>query len=250
MNQSCCHRKCFSSNLKTARNRSQFYFPGCSGGTILKIATAHQSKVNHWVLYPDHAVYHSWCSHPSLDESSLGKGISVRMILLPHEDHCCSVAKSHLTLCNPVNCSTPGFPVLHHLLEFAQTHIYWVDGAIQSSHPLFPPSPLVLNLSQHQGLFQWIGSSYQVAKVLELQYQSFQWISRVDFLYDWLVWSPSCPRGSQEYSPASQFKSIYSLKLSLLYGPPLTSTHDFSKNHSFDYMDNDQALTKSIEGRI
>ena len=163
------------------------------------------------------------------------------MILLPQEDHCCcSVAKSHPTLCNPTNCSTPGFPVLHHLLEFAQTHIYWVDGVIQSSHPLFPPSPLALNLSQHQGLFQWVGSSYQVAKVLELQYQSFQWISRVDFLYDWLVWYPSCPKASQECSSASQFKSIYSLKPSFLYGPPLRSTHDFSKNHSFDYMDNDQ----------
>ena len=59
---------------------------------------------------------------------------------------------SHVQLCHPVNCSTPGFPVLHHLLEFAQTHVHWVDDAIQPSHPLSPPSSLALNLSQHQGL--------------------------------------------------------------------------------------------------
>ena len=99
-------------------------------------------------------------------------------------------------------CSTPGFPVLHYLLEFAQTHVIWVDDAIQPSHPLSPPSPPTFTLSQHQGLFQWVSSSRQVAKVLELQ--SFQWIFRVDFLWDWLLWSPSCPRDSQEASPAPQ----------------------------------------------
>ena len=66
---------------------------------------------------------------------------------------CCLVSQSCLTLCNPMNCSTPGFPVLHHLLEFAQTHVYCVD-AIQPSHPLLSPSPPALSLSQHQGLFQ------------------------------------------------------------------------------------------------
>ena len=78
----------------------------------------------------------------------------------------CSVAKSYPALCDPMDCSMPGFPVLHHLLEFAQTHIHWVDDAIQPSHPLLPSSP-AHNLCQHQGLFQWIGSSHQVAKVLE-----------------------------------------------------------------------------------
>ena len=73
-------------------------------------------------------------------------------------------------------------PVLHHLLEFAQTHVHWVSDAIQPSHPLLPPLPPALNLSQHQDLFQWVGSSHQVAKVLELQHQSLQWILRVDFL--------------------------------------------------------------------
>ena len=76
------------------------------------------------------------------------------------------------------------FPVFHYLLEFAHTHVHWVDDAIQPSYPLSPLSLPVFNLSQHQGLFQWVGSSHQVAKVLEvqLQHQSFQWIFRVDFL--------------------------------------------------------------------
>ena len=89
---------------------------------------------------------------------------------------CCSVTKSCLTL-HPQNCSTPGFPALHYLPEFAQTHVHWVGDAIQPSHPLWSPSP-ALNLSQHQGL--WDSSSHQVAKELELQHQSFQWILRTD----------------------------------------------------------------------
>ena len=81
-----------------------------------------------------------------------------------------------------MDCSTPGFPVLHRLLEFAQTHVCWVGDAIQQSHPLSSPSPPALNLSQYQSLSQWAGSLHQMAKVLELQLQqSFQWIFRVDF---------------------------------------------------------------------
>ena len=88
------------------------------------------------------------------------------------------VAKLCPTLCNLIDRSTPSFPVLHYLLKFAQTHVHWVSDAIQPSHPLSPSSPPALNLSQHQGLFQWVGSSRQVAKVLELQLQhkSFQCI--------------------------------------------------------------------------
>ena len=81
-------------------------------------------------------------------------------------------------LCDLMDCSTPGFPVFHCLSEFARTHIHWVDDAIQPSHHRSPPSPTI-SLAQHQDLFQ---SSQQVAKVLELQNQSFQWIFRVDFL--------------------------------------------------------------------
>ena len=82
---------------------------------------------------------------------------------------CCSVLLSCPTLCNLMDCSMLAFPVLHDLLEFAQTHMPSVGDAIQPSHSLPPPSPPALNLSQHQGLFQCVGSSHQVAKVLELQ---------------------------------------------------------------------------------
>ena len=89
--------------------------------------------------------------------------------MLLKEFCCCSVTKSRPTLCNPMNCSTPGFPVLHRLQELAQTHMHWVSDAIQPSHPRPPPSPFALNLSQSQSVFQWVGSSHQVAKVLELR---------------------------------------------------------------------------------
>ena len=94
---------------------------------------------------------------------------------------------------------------------------------IQTSHPLSSPSPPAFNLSQHQGLFQGVNSSHQVAKILELQlqHQYFQGIIRTDFLQDWLVWSPCSPRDPQESSPTPQFKSINSLILSFLYGPTL-----------------------------
>ena len=99
-------------------------------------------------------------------------------------------------------------------------------------------SPFAFSLSQHECLFQWVSSLHHVAKVLELQlqHQSFQWIFRLEFLYDGLVGSPWSPRDSQESSPAPQFYSISSLVLSLLYGPTLTSVHDYWKNHRFDYM--------------
>ena len=129
-------------------------------------------------------------------------------------------------------CSTPGLPIHHQLLEFTQIHAYWVSDAIQTSHPLSSPSPLAFSLSQHQGLFKWVSSLHQVAKVLEfqLQHQSFQWIFRTDFLKDGLVGSPCCPRDSQESSLTPQFKSINSSALSFLYSPTLTSIHDHWKN--------------------
>ena len=117
-----------------------------------------------------------------------------------------SVPQSCLTLCDPMDCSMLGFPVHHYLLEFAQTHVHWVGDAIQPSNPLLHPSPPALNLSQHQGLFQWVRPSHQLAKVLEDQHQSFQWMFRVDFLQDWLVWSPFCPKNFQESSPAPVWK--------------------------------------------
>ena len=139
-----------------------------------------------------------------------------------------SVTQSCPTLYDPMACSTPGFPVHHQLPELTQTHVHRIGDAIQPSHPLSSPSPPNFNLSQHQGLFKWVSSSHQVAKVLEfqLQHQFFQWIFRTDFLSDWLVESPCSPRDSQESSPTPQFKSINYLVLSFLYSPTLISIHD------------------------
>ena len=81
---------------------------------------------------------------------------------------------------------------------FVQTHVHWISNAIQWSHPLSPPFPPVLNLSQCQGLSQWVSTLHQVTKVLELQHQSFQRIFTIEFLQDWLVWFPCSPGDSQE----------------------------------------------------
>ena len=111
----------------------------------------------------------------------------------------CSVTKLCPTLCNPMDCSTPGFPVLCYLPEFAQTQVHWVIDTIQPSHLLSSSSPAL-------NLFQWVSSSYQVTEVLEcqLQHQSFQWIFSVFFFpLDQLVWSPCSPRDSQESSPTT-----------------------------------------------
>ena len=103
-------------------------------------------------------------------------------------------------------------------------------------HPLLflPPIPPSI-----RGLFQWVNSSHEVAKVLEfqLQHQSFQWTPRTDLLQDGLVGSHGSPRDSQESSPTPQFKSINFSALSFLYSPPLTSIHDHWKNHSLDQTD-------------
>ena len=134
----------------------------------------------------------------------------------------------------PCGCSIPGLSV-----PVAQVHVHCIVDAIQPSHPLMPSSPSAFNLAKHQGFFQWVSHLYPVTKVLELQlqHQSFQWIFRVDFLKNWLVWSPCSPRDSQESSPAPQFESMSSSVLSLLYDTTFTSVHDYWKNHSFNYMD-------------
>ena len=125
-----------------------------------------------------------------------------------------SVAQSCPILCNPIDCSTPGFPLHHQLLELTQAHVHWVGDAIQPSHPLYSSSP-AFNHSQHQGLFKWVSSLHQVAKVLvfQLQHQSFQWIFRTDFLEDGLAGSPCCPTDSQGSSPTPQFLEVDWLQL-------------------------------------
>ena len=172
------------------------------------------------------------CPNPGIKPRS--SALQADSLLLSHthtHTHTFVVVQSisHVWLCNLMDNIMPGSSVLHYLPEFAQIHVHWVGDAVQPSYPLLPPSLFAVNLSQHQGLFQWISSSHQVARVLkvQLQHQSFQWIFRVDFLLDGLVGSPCCSRDSQE-SSAPQFKSISSSALSLPYGLTLTVVHDFT----------------------
>ena len=148
----------------------------CDWGLIFKIRGSH--RFHSRVLHRDVTQYTAGQYSISVSISYF----SVRLIIFT--SCCCSVAKPCLTLCNPMDCSTPGFPVLHYLPEFAQVHIHWVSDTIWPSHSLPPTSPLAFSLSQHQGLFQWVSSLPQVAKVLELQLQHhfLQWIFRIDFL--------------------------------------------------------------------
>ena len=120
------------------------------------------------------------CSHEIKRCLLLGRKIMTNLSSVQFS----SVAQSCLTLCDPINRSIPGLPVHHQLPEFTQTHVHWVSDAIQPSHSLSSPSPPAPNPSQHQGLFQWVNSSHEVAKVLEfqLQHQSFQRTPRADVL--------------------------------------------------------------------
>jgi len=146
---------------------------------------------------------------------------------------CSSVAKLCPALCGPRECSTAGFSVLHYLLEFAQTHVHWVSDAIQPSHPLSscPQSFPTLGFFPVSQFFASGGQTTEAsasASVLPMNIQC--WFS-LGFT------GLTCPRDSQESSPAPQFESINSLALSLPYGPTLPSVHNYWKNHSFDYMD-------------
>ena len=126
----------------------------------------------------------------------------------------------------------PGFPAHHQLLELAQTHVHQVSDAIQPSYPLSSPSPAPFNLSQHQGLFQWVSSSREVAKVLEHQHQSFQCIFRTDFILDWLAGSLAVQGTLKNLLQHHDSKSINSLVLNFLYGPTLTSYLTTGKNRA------------------
>ena len=150
-----------------------------------------------------------------------------------------SVAQSRPTLCNPMNHSMPGLPVHHQLPEFTQTHVHQVSDAIQPSHPLVSTSPTAPNPSPASEsfpmsqLFAWSGQSTGVSALASFPPKKSQGWSPSE----WTVGSPCSPRDSQESSPTPQFKSIInSLVLSFLYGPALTSVHDYGKNHSFNYI--------------
>ena len=149
--------------------------------------------------------------------------------------YCCSVTKSCLTLCNPMDYSTPGFPVLHYLLGFAQTRVHWVNDAIRSSYPVLPSSAFAFNLSQHQGLFQWVSFSHhdvgQKYWRFSFSISPFnEYSGLISFRIDWI--SLQSKGLSRVFTP--QFKSINSSALSFLHDPTLTSLHDYWKNHGFD----------------
>ena len=124
---------------------------GCQSWTI--------KKAEHWRI----DAFELWCWRRLL------RVLCTARISKQLSDQIRSVAQSCPTLCDPMNRSTPGLPVHHQLLEFTETHIHRVSDAMQPSHPLSSPSPLVPNPSQHQSLFQWVNSSHEVAKVLEFQ---------------------------------------------------------------------------------
>ena len=143
--------------------------------------------------------------------------------------YCCSVTQSCPTLCDPMDCSTPGLPVHHQLPEFTQTQVHRVSDAIQPSHPLLSPSPPALNLSQHQGLLQWV--SIRCPKYWSFSFSiipSNEYSGLISFRIDWL--DLLAVQGSLKSSPTSQLESISSSVLSLVYGPTLTSVHDYWKN--------------------
>ena len=135
--------------------------------------------------------------------------------------------------------SIPGFPVHHQLLELAQTHVHQVSDAIQPSHPLSTASPPVFNLSQHQGLFQWLSSLHQVAKVLEFQALVSVLPMKIQDWYPlgWTVRISLESKGLSRVFSNTTVQSINSSVLNFLYSPTLTSIHDYWKNHSLDSMD-------------
>ena len=148
---------------------------------------------------------------------------------------CCSVSKSCPTLCNPTPaaCQSPLSFISPGVSSNSCLLSQWCHPTISSSVVAFSSCLQSFPASRSFQMSQFFTSG---AKVLELhlQHESFQWKFRVDFLQDWLIWSP-CARNSRESSPTPQFKRINSWVLSLLYGPPLTSLHDYWKKRSFDY---------------
>ena len=149
-----------------------------------------------------------------------------------------SVAQSCLTLCDPMNCSTPG------LLSITNSQSWLKLIPIESVMPtghlilccpllLLPPTPPSIRVFSNNQLFAWGGQSTGVS----IKHQPFQWTSRTDLLSDELVGFPCSPRDSQESSPTPQFRSINFSALSFLHSPTLTSIHDHWKNHSLDQTD-------------
>ena len=141
----------------------------------------------------------------------------------------CLTLRLHELQQNRLPCPSPNPGACSNLCTSSQ----WCHPTISSCHPLLLLLPSVF--PNIRVFFWWVSSLHQVAKVLELQlqHQSFQWIFRIDFILDWLVWSPCSPRNSQESSSTPQFKSINSSVFNLLYGPTLTSLNDYWRTCSF-----------------
>ena len=144
-----------------------------------------------------------------------------------------SVVQSCLTLCNPMDCNTPGLPVHHQLPEFTQTNVHWVNDVIQSSHPWSSPSPPAFNLSQHHGLFKWVSSSHQVAKYWSFSFNislSDEYSGLISFRIDWL----------DLLAVQGTLKSLlqhHSSKALILWCSAFSTvqlSHDHWKNHSPD----------------
>ena len=151
------------SNLAAAAVASDYRPPGFSVHEIS------QARTLEWVAFPSRGnLSGPWIklSFPALQIDSLPVSYQGSPCL-PHSVQYSSVTQSCPTLWDPMNCSTPGLPVHHQLLEFTQTHVHRVGDTIQPSHPLSSSSPPAPNPSQHQSLFQWVKSSHQMAKVLE-----------------------------------------------------------------------------------
>ena len=147
-----------------------------------------------------------------------------------------SVAQLCPTLWDAMNRSMPGLPVHHQLPEVAQTHVYRVGDAIQQSHPLSFLSLSAFNLSQHQGLFQWVSSLHQLAKVLEfqLQHQSFQMNIQDWFPLELTGLISLQSKGLSRVFSNTRVQNGQFFGIQFLYGPTLTSIHDYWKNNSFD----------------
>ena len=144
--------------------------------THIPVKTSNFSLLDPWLPSPSTPLCYKIYNFTQLSENEYivkEKWAGMPVATLQCLDHgylqSSSVAQSCLTLCDPINLSTPGLPVHHQLLEFTQTHIHRVSDAIQPSHPLSSSSPPAPNPSQHQSLFQWVNSSHEVAKVLEFQ---------------------------------------------------------------------------------
>ena len=170
-------------------------------------------------VHSDSCPSSQWC-HPAISSSA------VPISSCPPIPPSIRVLSNESTLCNPMDCSTPGFPVHHQLPELAQTYFHWIGDAIQPSHPLSSSCPPVFNLSQHQDLFQWVSSAHQVPKYWSFSFSSSppnEYLGLISYRIDWLN-----PLAVQEaLFSNTQFKSINSYVLSFLYSPTLTSIHDY-----------------------